>query len=336
MKTVRNITLVSLLAAGVMSVPAAHAHYKQLQNDINRWAEGSAIKATITFTEPNQHGMDFAAATTGGGTQFTQFVGVKEQLDWALGLEHRLASGWTRIFFDYDHYHADDSSSFTGTQRSLLTGAGVTGTSTGEYNLHSDSAKLGMRHRVNHSRKSIIDLGAALSWVDADRDFTATQNVAGVVTTLSQHADFDAFGPFFDVTVKHYTNSRNRTGFNVQMYAGAGLLYSETKFNSSIGVVENFDREKVKGVSAEMIAKLGLGWDYRFCNRTMLSTTLGYMFMNYSDAFSYGATGGAYARFTTPGIGGLGNLAGAGNSSGGFPFTRQGPYLEFKWSGAGF
>lgn len=336
MKTVRNITLVSLLAAGVMSVPAAHAHYKQLQNDVNRWAEGSAIKATVTFTEPNQHGMDFAAATTGAG-QFTHFVGVKEQLDWAVGLEHRLASGWTRLFLDYDHYHADDSSSFTGAQTNLLGLGAAAVSATGEYNLHSDSAKLGMRHRVNHSRKSIIDLGAALSWVDMDRDFTVVHtNGGGATATLSQHADFDAFGPFFDVTVKHYTHSRNRTGLNIQMYAGAGLLYTETKFNSSIAGVENFDREKVKGVSAELIAKLGIGWDYRFCNRTMLSTTLGYMFMNYTDAFNYGGTGGAFARFAASGSNNVPGLAGAGNASGGFPFTRQGPYLEFKWSGANF
>ncbi len=31
-----------------------------------------------------------------------------------------------------------------------------------------------------------------------------------------------------------------------------------------------------------------------------------------------------------------GGLAGAGGSAGGIPFTRQGPYLEFKWSGANF
>lgn len=333
MKTVRNITLVSLLAAGVVSIPA-YAH---------NWVDSSAVKGTITFTEPNQHGFDFAAASTApaASSNFVHFVGAKEKLDWALGLEHRLVdTPWTRIFLDYDHYETDESSRFdtaAGGQRDLLNlGAAVTG-AFGEYDIDADSVKLGMRHRVNHSKRSIIDLGAALSWIDVDRDFTATQSTAaGVSRSLIQEADFEGFGPFFDVTVKHYPRSRNRTGLNIQAYAGAGLLYSETKFVSKVAD-EVFDREKVKGVSAEMITKLAIGWDYRFCNKSTLSTSLGYMMMHYTDAFEYGATGGAYARFAQAGlVSAAGAGAGAGNSSGGIPFTRQGPYLEFKWSGANF
>lgn len=330
MKTVRNITLVSLLAAGVVSIPA-YAH---------NWVDSSAVKATITFTEPNQHGFDFASTVTSGAVganspAYVHFVGTKEKLDWALGLEHRLVNTpWTRIFLDYDHFETDESSSFNtaaGGQQDLLAvgGTPVIG-SFGEYDIDADSVKLGMRHRVNHSKKSIVDLGAALSWIDVDRDFTATQStVAGLSRSLIQEADFEGFGPFFDVTVKHFTHRNNRTGFNIQAYAGAGLLYSETKFVSKVAG-EVFDREKVKGVSAEMITKLAIGWDHRFCDKSTLSTSLGYMLMHYTDAFEYGATGGAYARFAQ------GGLAGAGNSSGGIPFTRQGPYLEFKWSGANF
>lgn len=342
MKTARNITLVSLLlTAGVMSVPA-YAH-NNLQRDVNRWADASAVKGTITFTEPNQHGFDFAAQDTGGNTQHTKFVGTKEKLDYALGLEHRLASGWTRIFLDYDHYETDESSRLNtaiNQQTNLLGvvgGAGVVTESFGQYDIDADSVKFGARHRVNHSAKSIIDLGAALSWIDVDRDFIATQTDGATTRTLRQKADFEAFGPYFDVTVKHYTHSKNRTGFNVQMYAGAGLLYSETKFNSTLldgaaATLANFDREKVKGVSSEMMAKLAIGWDYRMCNRSTLSTSLGYMIMHYSDAFG-GQTAGSFATYA---VAANARLAGAGNASGGIPFTRQGPYLEFKWSGVNF
>ncbi len=328
MKTVRNITLVSLLAAGVVSIPA-YAH---------NWVDSSAVKGTITFTEPNQHGFDFAATKTAPGAAnpgYVHFVGTKEKLDWALGLEHRLVNTpWTRIFLDYDHFETDESSTLNtavgGQIDLLIPGGGATATgSFGEYDIEADSVKLGMRHRVNHSKKSIVDLGAALSWIDVDRDFTATQNDGAASVSLIQEADFEGFGPFFDVTVKHYTHRNNRTGFNIQAYAGAGLLYSETKFVSKLGA-EVFDREKVKGVSAEMITKLAIGWDHRLCNKSTLSTSLGYMLMHYTDAFEYGATGGAYARFAQ------GGLAGAGGSAGGIPFTRQGPYLEFKWSGANF
>lgn len=319
MKTVRNITLVSLLAAGVVSIPA-YAH---------NWVDSSAVKGTITFTEPNQHGFDFAFANTGGTNRYAQFVGVKEKLDWALGVEHRLVNTpWTRIFLDYDHYETDESSTFNGAQENLL-GVGATVGAFGEYDIDADSVKLGMRHRVNHSKKSIIDVGAALSWIDVDRDFTATQSTAaGVSRSLIQEAEFEGFGPFFDVTLKHYPRTKNRTGFNVQAYAGAGLLYSETHFRSAIVGAGTFDREKVKGVSAEMAAKLAIGWDYRLCNRSTLSTSLGYMLTHYTDAFNYGATGGA--------INALGGVFGQGLASGSIPFTRQGPYLEFKWSGANF
>ncbi len=343
MKTARNITLVSLLAAGVMSASTAYGHTDRLHRDFNRWAEGSAIKGTLTFTEPNQHGYDFAAQVTSGNTQHTKFVGTKEKLDWALGLEHRLAGGWSRLFLDYDHYETDESSRFTtlaGQQTDLLgVGGGGPLESFGQYDIDADSVKLGMRHRVNHSAKSLIDVGAALSWVDVDRDFTATQTAGAATRRLVQEADFEGFGPYFDVMVKHYTHRKNRTGFNVQMYAGAGLLYSETKFSSTLFdtanvTVEDFDREKLKGVSSEMMAKLAVGWDYRFCNRSMLSTTLGWMFMHYSDAFG-GQTAGSFARFAAQTGGGT-HLGGAGNASGGIPFTRQGPYLEFKWSGANF
>lgn len=323
MKTVRNITLVSLLAAGVMSIPA-YAH---------NWVDSSAVKGTITFTEPNQHGFDFASANTGGGSRYTQFVGVKEKLDWAIGLEHRLVdTPWTRIFLDYDHYETDESSTFNGAQIDLF---GIGGTpisgAFGEYDIDADSVKLGMRHRVNHSKKSIVDLGAALSWIDVDRDFTATQiTAAGLSRSLIQEAKFEGFGPYFDVTVKHYTHSKNRSGFNIQAYAGAGLLYSETHFRSALIGTGTYDREKVKGVSAEMAAKLAIGWDYRMCNRSTLSTSLGYMLTHYTDAFNYGATGGVV---NNPGNLGIEVL---GLSSGGVPFTRQGPYLEFKWSGSHF
>lgn len=333
MKTVRNITLVSLLAAGVVSIPA-YAH---------NWVDSSAVKGTITFTEPNQQGYDFAAQVTSPTTQHTKFVGTKEKLDWALGVEHRLVNTpWTRIFLDYDHYETDESSRFNTTatgQRPLLGLAAIT-ESFGQYDIDADSVKFGARHRVNHSKKSIIDLGAALSWIDVDRDFVATQTDGAATRRLVQEADFEGFGPFFDVTAKHFTHRKNRTGFNVQMYAGAGLLYSETKFNSTLfdgtTALEDFDREKVKGVSSEMIAKLAIGWDHRFCDRSTLSTTLGWMFMHYSDAWG-GQTAGSFARFATPVVaGGPVQMAGAGNASSGFPFTRQGPYLEFKWSGANF
>lgn len=323
MKTVRNITLVSLLAAGVVSIPA-YAH---------NWVDSSAVKGTITFTEPNQHGFDFASQNTSLTSSHTKFVGTKEKLDWALGLEHRLVdTPWTRIFLDYDHYETDESSTLNtaaGAQASLLGLAGITG-SFGEYDIDADSVKLGMRHRVNHSKRSIIDVGAALSWIDVDRDFTVTQNTGVASRSLIQEAEFEGFGPYFDVTLKHYPRSRNRTGFNVQAYAGAGLLYSETHFSNSIAGVQGFDREKVKGVSVETAAKLALGWDYRMCNKSTLSTSLGYMFAHYTDAFG-GQTGGAFSVF-----GGGAGSAGGANISSGIPFTRQGPYLEFKWSGANF
>lgn len=337
MKTARNITLVSLLlAAGVMSVPAC-AH---------DWVGSSAVKATVTFTEPNQHGYDFAAQTTSGvggavnSTQHTKFVGTKEKLDWALGLEHRLVdTSWTRLFLDYDHYETDESSRLNTlvNQQVNLLGVGAAGSvleSFGQYDIDADSVKLGARHRVNHSARTLVDLGAALSWVDVDRDFVATQtNGTPLTRTLRQEAEFEGFGPYFDVTVKHFANRKNRTGFNLQMYAGAGLMYAETHFKATLleGTVvqNNFDREKVKGVSSELMAKLAIGWDYRMCNRSTLSTTLGYMFMHYSDAFG-GQTAGSFNRAAITGF------AGAGNASSGIPFTRQGPFLEFKWSGAHF
>lgn len=324
MKTARNITLVSLLAAGVISVPA-YAH---------NWIDNSAVKATVTFTEPNQHGFDFAATTTGAGTDFVHFVGTKQKLDWALGLEHRIEGGWTRVFLDYDHFDNEQSSqldTLAGGQSNLLGLGAITG-SFGEYEVDADSVKLGMRHRLNHSKKSIVDFGAALSWIDVDRDVTFSQRAGANVVELQQEADFEAFGPFFDITAKHFLRSNNRTGLNVQAYAGAGLLYSETKFTSRLldnGAVDSvFDREKIKGVTSEMIMKLAIGWDHCFSNKTVLSTTLGYMMMNYSDVFDYGALGASYQ-----------NRAARKDTTadfGPFPFTRQGPFLEFKYTGMNF
>jgi hypothetical protein len=323
MKTARNITLVSLLAAGVISVPA-YAH---------KWIDNSAVKATVTFTEPNQHGFDFAATTTSGNTDYVNFVGVKEKLDWAIGLEHRIEGGWSRVFIDYDHFDNEQSSqldTLAGGQTNLLGLANPTG-SFGEYEVDADSVKFGIRHRLNHSKKSLVDFGAALSWIDVDRDVTFSQRAGANVRELQQEADFEAFGPFFDITAKHFLRSNNRTGLNVQAYAGAGLLYSETKFTSRLldnGQVDSvFDREKVKGVTSEMIMKLAIGWDYCFSNKTVLATSLGYMMMHYSDVFDYGALGASYSNQARN------NQVG---DYGPFPFTRQGPFLEFKYTGMNF
>lgn len=332
MKTARNITLVSLLAAGVIAVPA----YASYQQSVDR----SAVKATITFTEPNQHGFDFAALQTGPNvnTGYVDFVGVKQKLDFGLGVEHRLSNGVSRLFLDYDRFRSEQSSelnTIAGRQLNLLGVPAVTG-AFGEYEVEADTLKFGSRHRLEFGPSYTVDLGAALSWIDADRDTSFTHRDGADVRELQQEADFDAFGPFFDVSTKYYLqgHSKHKRGFNLQAYAGAGLLYSETKFTSRLfvngAVTESFDREKVKGVSSEMAAKLAIGWDYCFSNKTVLSTSLGYMLTHYSDAWG-GATSGAYNRFTTSN----GN-AGAGSTSVGFPFTRQGPFLEFKWSGVNF
>ena len=331
MKTARNITLVSLLAAGVFTVPA-YAH---------DWLDRSAVKVTGTYTEPNQQGFDFAAAATGAASDYVQFVGVKQEFDWGLGLEHRMNNGVSRLFLDYDHYDADQSSRFTtaaGGQRDLLIagGASTVTESFGEYDVKTDAFKIGTRHRLEFGHQYRVDLGAALSWLDLDRDFTATQTVGAQVATLTEEFDFDAFGPFFDVSAKYFPRSKNMKGLNLQAYVGAGLLYSESKFkarlhDTTVADDEVVDREKVKGVTAEMIAKLAVGWDYAFCNKSTLSTSLGWMMMHYSDVFDYAAMGGSYQAW-------FGNQAraGSGNSSGAFPFTRQGPFLEFKWSGMNF
>ncbi len=340
MKTARNITLVSLLAAGVIAVPVAYAK-NNVRNNVENWLDHTAVKATLTFTEPNQHGFDFASVQTAPANKgYVDFVGVKQEFDYALGLEHKLSNGVSRLFVDYDHFETEQSSAFSGAQQDLLAvgGAGAV-TASGKYEIRSDAVKLGSRHRLNFGSAYSVDLGAALSWIDVDRDFLATQvnNAAPPVSrSLLQEANFRAFGPFFDVATKYHMNSKNKKGLNLQAYAGAGLLYAKSNFTSSLltggaAGAETFDREGVKGLSSEMAIKLAIGWDHVLCNKSMLSASLGYMMMHYSDAFNYGATGGAYARFAQ-GAAPLG--AGTGNSSAGFPFTRQGPFLEFKWSGA--
>ena len=338
MKTARNITLVSLLAAGVIAVPVAYAKSKAHHN-VENWLDHTAVKATLTFTEPNQHGFDFASVQTApAGKDYVDFVGVKQEFDYALGLEHKLSNGVSRLFVDYDHFETEESSAFSGAQQNLLAVPAAAAppngvfTASGKYEIRSDAVKLGSRHRLNFGSAYSVDLGAALSWIDVDRDFLATQaNRDGVSHNLLQEANFRAFGPFFDVATKYHMNSKNKKGLNLQAYAGAGLLYAKSNFTSSLltpGVVaaETFDREGVKGLSSEMAIKLAIGWDHVLCNKSMLSASLGYMMMHYSDAFNYGATGGAYARFANNGTN--------GTSSSGFPFTRQGPFLEFKWSGA--
>ncbi len=337
MKTARNITLVSLLAAGVIAVPVAYAK-NNVRNNVENWLDHTAVKATLTFTEPNQHGFDFASVQTAPANKgYVDFVGVKQEFDYALGLEHKLSNGVSRLFVDYDHFEAEQSSGFSGVQENLL-GAGAA-TASGNYEIRSDAVKLGSRHRLNFGSAYSVDLGAALSWIDVDRDFLATQTAAGVSRSLLQEANFRAFGPFFDVATKYHMNAKNKKGLNVQAYAGAGLLYAKSNFTSSLltggaAGAETFDREGVKGLSSEMAIKLAIGWDHVLCNKTVFSASLGYMMMHYSDAFNYGATGGAYARFAQGAAVAANPGAGAGNSSAGFPFTRQGPFLEFKWSGA--
>ena len=341
MKTARNITLVSLLAAGVLSVPAyAHEH-------LEHYVDRSAVKVTGTYTEPNQFGFDFAAAATGAGADYVEFVGVKQEFDWGIGLEHRMDNGVSRLFLDYDHYDADQSSRFntdpTG-QRDLLfggVGGGGAGTiveSFGEYDIRTDTFKVGTRHRLEFGHQYRIDLGAALSWIDLDRDFRATQtdnaNPANVAT-LNEEMDFDAFGPYFDVSAKYFLHGKNMRGFNLQAYAGAGLLYSESKYRATLvrpGVdTEVFDREKIKGVTAELAGRLAVGWDYRLCNKSTFSTALGWMMVHYKNALDYAGMGGSFSvSFSEQ------ERSGTSNSSSAHSFTRQGPFLEFKWSGHGF
>jgi hypothetical protein len=336
MKTARNITLVSLLAAGVFTVPA-YAH---------DWLDRSAVKATVTYTEPNQHGFDFASNLTNALiNDYIQFVGTKQEFDWALGLEHRY-DDTSRLYIDYDHFDTDEDSDFNttrGAQRDLFNPNNDEGiaSSLGAFDLDVDTLRLGTRHRLKFGHNYNVDLGAGLEWLSADRDFTVTQSSGvGYTGVLREEADFDGVGPFLDVTAKYYMQSRLK-GFNLQAYAGAGLLYSETHFTSVLTRVgatgfqpdrEVFDREKVKGVSSEVVMKLALGWDYCFSNKSMLSTSLGYMIQHYTDVFDYGAVGGAYSVFFS----GEERSAGKGNSSANFPFTRQGPFLEFKWSGMNF
>jgi hypothetical protein len=335
MKTARNITLVSLLAAGVFTVPA-YAH---------DWLDRSAVKATITYTEPNQHGFDFASTLTNDVyNDYLQFVGAKQEFDWAVGLEHRY-DDTSRLYIEYDHFDTDEDSSFNtvaGGQRDLLAnfggGVGAITSSIGAYDLDTDTLRLGTRHRLKFGSNYNVDLGAGLEWLSVDRDFTVTQSDgAGYTGVLREDADFDGVGPFMDVTAKYYMQSRLK-GFNLQAYAGAGLLYTETHYTSVLTRVgggqarEVFDREKVKGVSSEVVMKLALGWDYCFSNKSMLSTSLGYMIQHYSDVFDYGALGGAYSVLASSEE----RSAGKGYSSANFPFTRQGPFLEFKWSGMNF
>jgi hypothetical protein len=142
-------------------------------------------------------------------------------------------------------------------------------------------------------------------------------------------------GPYFDVTARSYPMSSNRCGLSLVAQAGLGLLYSTSKYRAKISdntgvVTNNFEREQVKSVNTEILGRLGIGWDTRFNNHTKFGVLLGYEARHYAGALAYG-------EWSAPGAiaGGLGS-AGFGGSSAPHAFTRQGPFLEVKFSGCHF